>query len=118
MPGIMPAGATVVRMGMSAIKGIAQDWNFKNYLRDLTGVKDLRHAYLPSMTAPKEMKDFAAEYLSKVGVTAVGGYDAFRAAFEQQFAGKKFDDYFVDAMQKDWLISDTMVKTPFLKEDG
>lgn len=114
-PGVLPAGAAVIRMGFNAIKGTMAELDFRNYIKHLTGNDSLNEFYMPSMGATDEMKKFFATEFSRPE-----SQGNMRNAFTRRFEGKSFDDYFVNVMDENlsYMFSNTMVKTPWLKESG
>lgn len=64
MPGLLPARAAVVRMGYGAIKGQMQQIDIHQLLRKMTGNQDLREFYMPTQTAPEEVKEFVKRHFS------------------------------------------------------
>lgn len=95
MPGYIPGGAGVVRA--PGIKGSAVGVDFKQIIRDVYG--DVDEFLIPGINAPQEMKD---EYVQN-------GLEGVRKKYSSEDVSK----YFVDAMQKEMLITDSVLKSSF-----
>lgn len=93
MPGYIPGGAGVVRA--PGIKGAAVSVNFKKMIKDIYG--DVDEFLIPGINAPQEMKD---EYVQN-------GLEGVRKKYSSEDVSK----YFVDAMQKEMLITDSVLKS-------
>lgn len=93
MPGYIPGGAGVVRA--PGIKGAGVSVEFKQMIRDIYG--DVDEFLLPGINAPQEIKD---EY-------AQNGLEGVRKKFSSEDVSK----YFVDAMQMEMLMTDSVLKS-------
>lgn len=93
MPGYIPGGAGVVRA--PGIKGAGVSVDFKQMIRDIYG--DVDEFLLPGVNAPQEIKD---EYTQN-------GLEGVR----KKFSSEDISKYFVDAMQTEMLMTDSVLKS-------
>lgn len=104
MPGFIPGGDGTIRS--IGVKGLAQTVDFKTMIRDLYG-EDTREFFAPTIGADEKMLELFEK----------GGIEAIRNATTETGARRYSDEdiaaNFVDVMQYDALISDSMLKSKF-----
>ena len=97
MPGFIPGNDAVVRA--PGIKGVGQTVDYKKLIKDLYGLDDNASFYLPGLNTPKELK----ELYRSGGISAIIN--------NEKYGPNALRDYFVDVMQTDALIPESVIKT-------
>lgn len=104
MPGYVPGKNATIRMPGLNLKGVMQTFDWKQAIKDIYSLKDNEAFYLPGLNTPKELLNLYKE----------GGMQAIQAS--KNWGGSEYqktlDDYFVDIMQMDMLIGDSLIKSP------
>lgn len=101
MPGFIPGGDATLRA--PGIKGVGQSVDFHKMIHDLYG-DDVTEFFLPAINAPEDLK---RRYKTE-------GINAIRSSITPA----DFTKYFIDIMQHDALITDSVVKSDFFRETG
>lgn len=107
MPGYVPGGDATVRA--PSVKGVAQSVDYKRMIKDLYG-EDVEEFFVPGLNATDEIKALFSR----------GGFGAIRNAVDEKTGQPKYtqediDKNFVDIMKYDALVTDSVIKTPFVK---
>ena len=92
MPGYVPGGDATIRA--PGIKGMGQSVDYKKIIRDLYG-EDTVEFKVPFIDAPKEIQE------------------RFKANGLSGFSQEEIDQYFIDIMKYDALVTDSVVKSDF-----
>lgn len=104
MPGYIPGQNATIRMPGMNLKGVAQTFDWKSFIKETYNLKDGDPFYVPGLNTPKELKELYEN----------GGMKAIQkdVVWGKEHYNNTLSKYFSDIMKLDMIIGDSLIKSP------